>query len=71
MSSTLQNQISKPEDDDPDWQSQKHTPADRAKHMLELGLYSDVEFTVGDEHQVNSISFSNFLQLIYVFYSRF
>ncbi len=35
---------------DVDWQSTKHTPLDRAKHLLETGLNADVEFLVGSKH---------------------
>ena len=62
MSSSQKKPASKPEADDSDWQSQKQTPMDRAKHMLETGLYSDLEFLVGDERQVLKFS-KNFSSL--------
>jgi len=55
MSSSQKNPVFKPNEDDPDWQSQKHTPVDRAKHMLDTGLYSDLEFLVGDNREVISV----------------
>jgi len=35
---------------DVDWQSARCTLLDRAKHLLETGLFADLEFLVGDNH---------------------
>lgn len=32
-----------------DWQIEKNTNAERARHMLDTSLYSDCEFLVGNE----------------------
>ncbi len=35
---------------DVDWQSARCTLLYRAKHLLETGLFADLEFLVGDNH---------------------
>lgn len=34
-----------------DWQISKLTSVERAKHLLETGLYADCEFLVGDDEK--------------------
>lgn len=37
------------------WQPQKIKFVDRAKHMLDTSLLSDVEFLVGDKEEVGAL----------------